>query len=72
MTSTATLAESSLQSGLLLGIVLIAQVVLTRHLHVETIPGVLRGRVALSNRLRPWLFVAALTMAVPGLILQLS
>ncbi|MGI8901367.1 MAG: endonuclease/exonuclease/phosphatase family protein [Nocardioides sp.] len=42
-----------------------------RHLPLESIPGVLRGRVALSNRLRPWLISTALAMAVTGLVLHL-
>lgn len=72
MGTTPTLAATLLQAGLLTGCVLLAQVLAVRHLPVETIPGVLRGRVALSNRLRPWLLVAAMTMACAGLVIQVS
>jgi hypothetical protein len=69
MTSSGELAASLLQCGLLIGTVLVLQVVVARHLPVETIPGVLRGRVALCNRLRPWLILAAATMVASGLLL---
>jgi hypothetical protein len=72
MSGTPTLAMTLLQTGLLTGCVLVAQVVAVRHLPVESIPGVLRGRVALSNRLRPWLLVAAMTMVSAGLVLQVA
>ncbi len=61
-----------LRAGLLMGLVLLGQAVAARHLPAESIPGVLRGRVALSNRLRPWLVVAAVAMAATGLALGLS
>jgi len=70
MDSTSAMATSLLQAGALMGIVLLSQVVAVRHLPVETIPTVLRGRVELSNRLRPWLLAAALAMAVTGLVIQ--
>jgi hypothetical protein len=70
MASSPTVATSLLQVGLSLGTVLVAQVLLLRHLPVETIPGVLRSRVELSNRVRPWLIVAAAVMVATGLVLQ--
>ncbi|MEP6814103.1 MAG: hypothetical protein ABI873_00980 [Marmoricola sp.] len=71
MASVPDVAAPLLQAGVLVAGILIAQVFALRHLPVDAIPDVLRGRVALSNRLRPWLFVAALTMAVTGLLLHL-
>lgn len=71
MSTTTTLAMTLLQTGLLTGCVLLAQIVVVRHLPVESIPGVLRGRVALCSRLRPWLLVASLTMVGAGLVIQL-
>lgn len=72
MTSTTSVAASLLQTGMLIGVILLAQVVVMRHLSLETIPSVLRDRVALSNRLRPWLIGAAVAMAASGLILHLA
>ena len=71
MADTPTLAVSLLQAGVLLGVVLLARIVVGRHVPVETIPDVLGRRVALWNRLCPWLLVATLTMAGVGLVLHL-
>jgi hypothetical protein len=65
-------ATPLLQAGTLLMVVLVGQIVALRHLPAENIPGVLRGRVALSTRLRPWLLVVALAMAATGLGLQFA
>lgn len=70
MATTPDLAVSLVRSGLLTGCVLLAQVVAVRLIPVETIPPVLRGRVALSTSLRPWLLFAAATMVVVGLLLH--
>lgn len=70
MATTPSLAATLLQTGLLTGCVLLAQVVVVRRLPVETIPGVLRARVAMSTRLRPWLLLAATTMVGAGVLLQ--
>jgi hypothetical protein len=72
MAASPEVATALLQAGLAVGTVLVAQVLLVRHLPVETIPGVLRTRVALSNRLRPWLIAVAAVMTMTGLVLQLS
>jgi hypothetical protein len=72
MASTPTIAASLLQTGMLVGAVVVAQVVVMRHLTLETIPEVLRGRVALSSRLRPWLIAAAAAMAASGLALYVT
>jgi hypothetical protein len=64
-------ATSLLQTGVLLGSVLVSQAIATRLLARQEIPLVLRGRVALSKRLRPWLLVAAATMVSAGLVLAL-
>ena len=70
MTTAPDLAAALLQTGLLTGCVLLAQVVAVRLLPVENIPVVLRARVALSSRLRPWLLLAAMLMVGVGLLLQ--
>lgn len=70
MTTGPTLGVTLLQTGLLVACLLIAQVVAVRHLPAESIPGVLKSRVALSNRVRPWLLVASLTTAAAGLLVQ--
>jgi hypothetical protein len=72
MASTPEVAASLLQVGLALGTLLVAQVVVVRHLPVETIPDVLRSRVALSSRLRPWLIGVAAVMALTGLVMHLG
>ena len=72
MASTSAIAASLLQVGLVLGVVLLAQLLTVRHLDVESVPGVLRSRIALSNRVRPWLIVVATLMALTGLALQLG
>lgn len=72
MASTPTVAASLLQAGLVMGAVLVAQVVAVRHLPAETIPGVLRSRIVLCSRLRPFLITVAVAMAVLGLVLQLA
>ncbi|MEP7092009.1 MAG: hypothetical protein ABI776_18050, partial [Nocardioidaceae bacterium] len=68
--SSSDLASSLLQAGLLTGVVLVAQVFVLRNLPIESVPGVLRGRVELCNRLRPWLIAAAAAMTAAGLLLQ--
>lgn len=65
-------ATPLLQTGSLLMVVILGQVVALRHLPAEAIPDVLRGRVALSTRLRPWLLVVAMAMAATGLVLQFA
>lgn len=71
MTSTSTLGATLLQSGLLIGCLLLAQLVAVRHLPADSIPGVLRTRVALSNSVRPWLLAAAAAMAGAGVLVQM-
>ena len=72
MESTPSIAMPLLQAGILMGIVLWGNVVAVRHLPTEDVPGVLRGRIELCNRLRPWLIVAACAMTMTGLVLQLA
>jgi hypothetical protein len=71
MAATPTLAVALLQAGLLTGVVLVAQSVAVRHLPVESIPGVLRARVALCSRIRPYLLASVATMVGVGLFLTL-
>ena len=61
-----------LQLGLLMGIVLLGNAIAVRHLPVESVPTILRGRVLLCNRMRPWLTAAAAAMTAAGLFLLLG
>jgi len=71
MAPAAALATSLIQTGLLLAGVLLGQMVAVRHLQTDAVPRVLRGRVATSTRIRPWLLVTAISMAAAGCILYL-
>jgi hypothetical protein len=71
MYSSAHLGASLLLSGLVTGVVLVVQMIAVRHLPLDSVPGVLQGRIALSNRLRPWLIAAAGGVVASGLVLQL-
>lgn len=71
MASSAAVATALLQVAVVTGVVLAGQVLAVRHLPVETIPGCMQARIALSNRLRPFLIVCAAVMAAAGLVLQL-
>ena len=57
--------------GLLMGIVLVGNAVAVRHLPIESVPGILRGRVLMCNRMRPWLTAAAAAMTATGIFLLL-
>ncbi len=65
-------AAALLQLGILMGVVLIGNAVAVRRLPEETVPLVLRERITLCNRMRPWLSAAALAMTATGLVLILS
>lgn len=69
MESTSTFAVPLLQCGLLLLGVLTAQLVAVRHLPAETVPRVIRHRVEVCSRLRPWLFIGAFAMVAAGVSL---
>jgi hypothetical protein len=71
MESTSEIAMTLLKAGILMGLVLWGNVVAVRHLPTDNVPNVLRGRIELCNRTRPWLIVVACTMAVTGLVLHL-
>lgn len=60
-----------LLAGVILGCVLVVQAIVVPHLPPQEIPSVLRSRVALSSRLRPWLLAASMTMVASGLVLAL-
>ena len=51
--------------------VILAQILTVQHLHAEDVPVCLRGRVALSNDLRPWLLAASVSAVFTGLLLLL-
>ena len=71
MADTSEFARALLQTGVLVGVVLVAQIVAVRHMPLESIPGVLRGRVALCSRIRPYLLASVLTMLGLGVFLTL-
>lgn len=69
MASTPDAAASLLQTGAFMAGVLIVQAAAVRRLPLHDVPPVLRDRVVLSNRLRPWLLVTAIAMVAAGLFL---
>lgn len=71
METTPSVAIPLLQLGLLMGIVLLGNAVAVRHLPIESVPGVLRPRVLMCNRMRPWLTAAAAAMTAAGTFLLL-
>jgi len=71
METAPSVAMPLLQLGLLMGIVLLGNAVAVRHLPIESVPGVLRPRVLMCNRMRPWLSAAAAAMTGAGLFLLL-
>ncbi len=71
METAPSIAIPLLQLGLLMGVVLVGNAIAVRHLPIESVPGVLRGRVLMCNRMRPWLTAAAATMTAAGLFLLL-
>jgi hypothetical protein len=72
MEATPPVAAALLQLGILMGVVLIGNAFAARRLPDETVPLVLRGRITMCNRMRPWLSAAALAMTATGLVLMLS
>ena len=71
MEATPSVAVPLLQLGLLMAIVLVGNAVAVRRLPLESVPGILMGRVNLCNRMRPWLGAASVGMIVSGLLLLL-
>lgn len=72
MATTSDVAAGLLQAGAMMTAVLTAQVLVVRHLSVDTIPGSLRARVALGTRLRPWLILTAVLMLTAGAVVGVS
>jgi hypothetical protein len=72
MEPTPSIAVPLLQLGVLMGIVLLGNVVVAGRLPIENVPGVLRQRVLLCNRMRPWLGGLALAFTAAGLILLVA
>ena len=66
------LAAALLQLGVLMGVVLIGNTIAAGRLPAENVPLVLRGRITLCNRMRPWLSAAALAMTAAGVVLLFS
>ncbi|NUR05523.1 MAG: hypothetical protein HOQ45_00770 [Nocardioidaceae bacterium] len=72
METTPAVAGPLLQLGLLMGVVLVGNALVARRLPLESVPSILRGRVLLCNRMRPWLSLAAVLMTATGLVLLLG
>ncbi|WP_310528109.1 hypothetical protein [Nocardioides sp.] len=72
METASSLAAALLQAGILMLIVIVGQAYAVAHVPVESIPTTLRHRVEVCTRLRPLLVVAALSLTVAGLVLQVS
>lgn len=72
MDSSSALASALLQAGILMLIVIVGQAYAVAHVPVKSIPSTLRHRVEVCTRLRPVLVVAALSLTVAGLVLQVS
>ena len=64
-------ATSLIRAGTLLAIVLLGQLIAVRHLPLDNVPGVLRGRVTRCTQARPWLFATAIAITATGLALHL-
>lgn len=72
MDTSPALATALLQAGILMLLVILGQAYAVSHVPVKTIPTTLRHRVEVCTRLRPLLVVAALSLTVAGLVLQIS
>ena len=72
METAPSVAIPMLQLGLLMGIVLVGNAVAVRHLPIESVPEILRGRVLMCNRMRPWLSATAAAMIAAGVLLLLG
>lgn len=64
---TSGMTVSLLQAGLFIAVALGARMLIARRVPLATVPHVLHRRVAVMNRLCPWLLVAAVTMIAVGL-----
>ena len=71
METTSSVAIPLLQLGLLMGIVLVGNAIAVRHLPTESVPIILKPRVEMCNRMRPWLSAAAAAMTTAGIFLLL-
>ena len=72
MDTSSTFAAALLQAGILMLFVVVVQAYAVAHVPVESIPTTLRHRVEVCSRVRPLIVVAALSLTVAGLVLQLS
>ncbi|MCW2848156.1 MAG: hypothetical protein JWR90_2130 [Marmoricola sp.] len=72
MEPTPSVALPLLQLGLLMGIVIAGQSFAVHRMPMDSVPTVLRARVLLCNRIRPWLAVAAAAITAAGLLLQFT
>ena len=62
MTQADGVTVSLLQAGLLIGLALGARLLVGRRMPISTVPHLLQHRVAVMNRLCPWLLVGVLAV----------
>lgn len=72
MDTSSALGTALLQAGILMLVVILGQAYAVAHVPEKTIPSTLRHRVEVCTRVRPLLVVAALSLTVAGLVLQVS
>ncbi len=71
MATTSDAATLLLQSGLIIGAVLLAHAYTTRHLP-DAVPSLLSTRIAWTIRVRPLLLACSALAVLSGLVLQLT
>ena len=62
---------SLLEAGLLMVLLVGTRVVVGRRMPISAVPAVLQRRVAVINRICPWLLAVAVTMVLVALVLRL-
>ncbi len=72
VTQASSTTVSLLQAGLLIGLALGARLVVGRRVPIDAVPHLLQHRVAVMNRLCPWLLVAVLAVIAGALAVQLT
>jgi len=71
MTGADGVTVSLLQAGLLIGLALAARLLVGRRVPISTVPHLLQHRVAVMNRLCPWLLVGVVAMLAAVLAVEL-
>ena len=63
---------SLLQAGLLIGLALVARLLVGRRVPIDAVPHLLQHRVAVMNRLCPWLLAGVLVLIAGALAVELT